>query len=101
MPTAEEANASSVSTSWEWKRVKIRRPAGGQTHSRPKGGRWRSLPPRRRQDTTIISLKYREGGECWYEVTSRGKTGMMPGWRDLHSVVEEIVLGRDFPYPER
>ena len=76
----------------------MRRPAGGQNGSRPKGGVWRSLPPRRRTERLMVTVSYKGGGECWYLIESRGVKGMMPGYLALHDVMERINSGRDLPF---
>lgn len=84
------------STTFEWKRVKVRRPAGGQQGSRPKGARWWHLPSRNPRERLSITLKYRGGPECWYEVSARGAVGRFPGYVQLHDLMQEINGGREF-----
>lgn len=89
----KESNECSVSTTWAWRKVKISRPAGGQDHSAPQARRWRHLPKWDRRRRLTITVKYRGGPECWYEVSARGSMGRFPGHVALHDAVAEIMRG--------
>lgn len=70
------------STTFEWRRVRMRRPAEGHSERAPKAGRsyFRALSPwdwRRRPLT--LRITYRGGAECWFEVAARGGTMRTPG----------------------
>ncbi len=78
------------STTFEWRRTKIRRPAGGHSGSSPKARRFWALPPRNPREPLTIKVKYRGGPECWYEVHARGQVARYPGWVQLHDVMAEI-----------
>lgn len=90
MSANRESNECTPSTAWEWRRVKIRRPAGGQDGSAPKALRWFRLPPRNGRIPITISVKYRGGGECWYEIHARGQVGRFPGYVAIHDIMREI-----------
>lgn len=90
MDANEQSNPSSLSPTWEWKRVKMRRPAGGHSGSQPKAGRWFRRPPRNPREPLTISVKFRGGPECWYEVHARGCIGRYPGYVSIHEVMAEI-----------
>lgn len=82
--------ASSVSTTWERRPVKIsqrRRPPGRRSPEasfKAKLARW---PRRQKLTLTIVS---RGGPECWYEIQARGTKWHFPGWLDLETVMAEI-----------
>lgn len=77
-------------TTWEWKQVKVRRPAGGHSGSAPKAPRWFRLPPRNPREPLTIKVKFRGGSECWYEVHARGSIGRFPGYIAIHDIMSEI-----------
>lgn len=83
------------STTWEWRKTKIRRPAGGHSGSAPKALRWFSLPPRNPRQPLTISVKFRGGPECWYEIHARGQVGRVPGWLCIHDLMVEINRAQD------
>jgi hypothetical protein len=78
------------STTWEWRRVKIRRPAGGQKAPQPKAGRWHRFPARDPRVPLTLTVKFRGGPECWYEVHARGSAGRFIGTTSIHDVMAEI-----------
>lgn len=83
------------STTFEWKLVKVRRPAGGQKHSQPKAGRWWSRPPRNPREPLTVSVKFRGGPECWYEIHARGGVGRFIGTTSIHDIMVEINRCQD------
>lgn len=83
-------NTRLESTTWEWRRVKIRRPAGGQTDQPPKASFWRRFPRRDAREPITISMKLRGGPECWIEVHARGSIGRYPGSTALWDVLADI-----------
>lgn len=40
-----------------------------------------------------ITIKYRGGAECWYEIRARGSLGRFHGATALHDVMREIMAG--------
>lgn len=85
-----ESNISTPSATWEWRRVKIARPAAGQAAQVPKGRRWRHLPPWKRREKLTVTVRYRGGSQAWYEVRARGSMGRFPGDRALDDVMSEV-----------
>ena len=80
----------SPSTTWEWRRVKIRTAPQALAKQRPKGSPFKRLtpwPPRRRLTVTVA---YRGGPECWWEISARGVTVYRPGVTALHDLLREI-----------
>jgi hypothetical protein len=45
------------------------------------------------RDPLTITVVYRGGGECWYQVVSRGRTLRFPGAMALHDVMRAIYKG--------
>lgn len=78
------------STTFEWRQVKISRPAGGQKNSAPKALRWFGLPRRNPRDPLHLTIKYRGGPECWVEVHARGRIGRFPGTIQLVDLVKMV-----------
>jgi hypothetical protein len=87
---SDEVEQSFSSTTWEWRKTKIRRPPDGQQTTRPKGGHWHGLPPRPIRETITLTVTWRGGPECWYEIKARGRTGRVPGWLSFHDVMMRI-----------
>lgn len=85
----DQSNTHSPSTTWEWRTVRIARPpkAAGQ---QPGAARPHALSGWNPRDPLTITVKYRGGGECWYEVVSRGRTLRFPGAEALHDVMKRI-----------
>lgn len=90
MAAIESANKGTTSTTWAWRQVKIRRPAGGQQHSTAKPSRWFGRARRDPREPLTLTIKYRGGEECWYEVHARGEVGRFPGHVALHDVLREV-----------
>jgi len=79
-----------ASTRWEWKQVKIRRPAGGQEQTRRRRGRWHWLPAADPRRKLTLTIRYRGGPECWVEIHARGGEGRFPGHVAIYDVMREI-----------
>lgn len=88
------ANTRLPSTNWEWRRVKVRRPAGGQGDSAAKPLRWFHLPPWPTRRPLSITVLYRGGPEAWYEIRARGTAGRFPGHVALHDALAEVYASR-------
>ena len=86
----EATNASLPSTTWEWRQVRIRRPPEAHSGSQPKAGFWKRFPKRNPREPLKISVSYRGGPECWYEVHARGSVGRYPGYRSIHEIMSDI-----------
>jgi len=83
------------STTFGFKRVKIASAPKGPRGSGAEGGRWRSLARRNPREKLTLTIHYRGGAECWYEVVARGKRGRFPGYIALHDAIREINEGRE------
>ena len=79
------------STTWETKTIKIRTPAAGQQAARRRRSSWSSLPPWNRRKRLTLSIRYRGGAACWYEVESRGGSARFMGVTALHDVMREVM----------
>jgi hypothetical protein len=84
------------STTFAWRKVRIRRPAGGQGDSATKSHRsavpapkrfW-GLPYRNPRVPLAMTLKLRGGAEAWVEVHSRGRIARYPG----HTALVDVLL---------
>jgi hypothetical protein len=78
MDQAKEV-ADATIVQWEWKRVRMRRPAEGHRAQPPKATFWRRHPPRSGREPLTLVISYRGGPECWIEVHARGSVGRFPG----------------------
>lgn len=81
------------STTWEWRRTKIRRPAGGQEAAQRSCSFWWRFPQRDARRPLTLSISYRGGPEAWYEIHARGSSGRFPGYLALHDVMRQINEG--------
>lgn len=91
-----DPNTRPSSTTWAYRRVKVRRPAGGQKPVGARAARWALRSPRAAREPLTLTVKYRGGPECWYEIHARGEVGRFPGTTALHDAMEEINRGVDF-----
>lgn len=82
------------STTWEWRRIKIRRPPEAHKGSTPQAFRWGGLPRRNPRERLMVTVRHRGGPESWWEVEARGRTVRMPGWRSIDELFMEINEGR-------
>lgn len=79
------------STTWSWRRVKVSPPPEARGQSARRAGRWFGRPPWPVRTPLHITVKYRGGPECWYEVHARGCIGRFPGHVALHDAIREIM----------
>jgi hypothetical protein len=82
------------STTWEFKRVKVRRPpeaTGTAAAEQRPSGRRRAREPR---DPLGVVVRYRGGSECWWQIEARGRTYRFPGWVSIHDALARINAGR-------
>ena len=88
-----DPNACPPSTTWEWRKTKIRRPPEATARLPKAARRWYHLPMRDRRKPLTLTISYRGGPECWYEIHARGSIGRFPGYAALHDVMTEIYGG--------
>ena len=58
------------------------------TNSRPKGDFSHRLARRNPRDPLTITVTYRGGPECWWELKARGVTIRRPGSVSLHDALD-------------
>ncbi len=87
MPATVVDEQTFPSTTYEWKKVKMKPPPAGHKTARAKRGRWYrySTWPRHRKLTLTIS--HRGGPESWWLIESRGSHGAVPGHLSLDDVM--------------
>lgn len=87
MPSDHDGNNCTGSTTWEWRRVRVRRPPKAMD-AVPEGRRWFFRLPRWNPRTPLtLRVTYRGGAECWYEIHARGGTLRVPGVTALHDAM--------------
>jgi hypothetical protein len=65
------------------------------TDSRPKGDYSHRLAPRDARQPLTMTVTYRGGPECWWEISARGVKIRRPGSVALHDVLSHLQ-GRDW-----
>ena len=90
MSTHSDKNTSSGSTTWAWRRVKISERPPGPYGTAAEGVRRKRLTARNPRDPLTVTIAYRGGAECWWEIRSRGVTLRRPGSLALHDVLSEL-----------
>lgn len=90
MPTQPEPNERTPSTTFGWKRVKISQPPEANEHVE-RSESLKSLLPWPRRRPLVITVKYRGGAECWYEIRSRGRTIRRPGYVQIHDLIHDLA----------
>jgi len=81
------------STTWEWRQVKIDPPLAAPTAQPRQSPRKPALSHWNGRTALTVTVRYRGGAECWYEVKARGRVWRAPGVLALHDVME-AVYGR-------
>lgn len=84
------SNKLPPSTTWEWQNRMIRVPAGGQKAQPAEGGHPQRLPLRNSRKPLTVTITYRGGPECWWELKARGVTIRRPGALALHDVLSQF-----------
>lgn len=97
MSDPEEPNTRAPSTTWEWRKTKIRSAPQATQHSQPKAARWYHMRMRDRRKPLTLTITYRGGSECWYEIHARGSIGRFPGHFSLHDVMAAIYGESQLP----
>lgn len=97
MASNTNTNARSGSTTWEWKKVKMRGPRPEGQHSTAKPSRFGGLSKRNRSARLTLTIHHKGGAESWWVVEARGRVAAFPGHRALEDVMAEI--NRDFGTP--
>lgn len=85
------ADAQTVaSTTWAWKRVRIAPAPQAEGTVRAQRAPLRGLLPWPRRKPMTLTIKFRGGKECWYEIRARGRTIRRPGPIALHDLMREL-----------
>lgn len=90
MQTPPVENGRSSSTTYEWRRVRVRRGAAGKSQAPRSGGRWRRFGRRDPHEWITVRLKYTGGPEGWVLVDGRGERNPYPGYTQLLDLVLDI-----------
>jgi len=85
-----DANTSSGTTTWGWKRVKISRAPQASNSASAASTFWRRLSQRNPRIPLQITVSLRGGPECWVEVHARGAMGRYHGATALYDVLADI-----------
>lgn len=91
MPMPDYTEHTFGSTTWEWKRIKVRRPAGGQDDGAEHRKGFHGLPTKDWRKPTTLTIKYRGGPECWVEVHARGRIWRRPGNVAIIDMLRDIT----------
>lgn len=83
-------NRCSPSTTWGWRKVKISTAPQANSDSRPKGVNPRSLARRDPRKPLQVTIVFRGGAECWWEIRARGVVLRRPGYWAIHDVMTEL-----------
>lgn len=78
------------STTWGWKRVKMARPPEATSTARAERARRYALPRRDPRESLTVTVRYRGGAECWWEIRARGTVWRVPGSTSVHDLLASI-----------
>lgn len=87
MTSPIDSNPSSPSTTWGWRRVRIRPAPQANTTATPKGSPHTKRALRDRRKPLTVTVVYRGGPECWYELRARGLVVRRPGYICIHDAL--------------
>lgn len=73
--------------------MKISPPPQAPTRQPAKRPSVRAIPPQDQRDPLTITVRYRGGNECWYEVKARGGTVRVQGWLGFHDLMQRLYAG--------
>lgn len=82
------------STSWEWRQVRMSRAPQATGTARAERARRQTLPRRDPREPLTVTVRYRGGPECWWELRARGAVWRVPGYVSVHDLMARInVMG--------
>lgn len=90
MGSEREPNGRLPSNTFGWRYVKISRAPQASDTARRRRSAWWSRPERNPREPLTLTVKYRGGPECWYEIHARGCTGRFPGHVTIHDIMTVI-----------
>lgn len=85
-----ESNVSSGSTTWEWRKVRVRSGAAPAGDSANAVSTSRFRVPRSRRKPIWIEVKYHGGPESSWVFSYRGLTTRFPGWMALEDALSQV-----------
>lgn len=92
--TSRDVEQQFPSTTFEWRKVRIRQRPEGQRHStRSKSGFLRLFPQPRRREVRM-TVVHRGGAESWWLVKARGEHQVFPGHVALEDVMARVLSER-------
>lgn len=95
--TLQQADECSVSTTWSYRKVKIRSAPQAKQDGRRKASSKHSLRRRDARERLSVTIAYRGGAEAWWIIEARGERWTFPGHRCLHDVLWSINEGNGRP----
>ncbi len=78
------------STTWAYKKVKMKPPPARQSGVRTKRGRWHGLATWPRSRSLTVTIAYRGGAESWWLVGARGRHGVFAGSAAIEDVMAAV-----------
>lgn len=78
------------STTWTWRRVRVSSGAPQPGRAPGEAGHHAPLARRNRREPLTLSVSFRGGPECWWEIKARGRTWRRPGSLALHDVLSQL-----------
>lgn len=90
MVGSPESNRRTSSTTWEWRKTKVRggAPEGPSPKASAKG--FSGLPRRNGSVALTLTITHRGGAEDWWLVQARGRRRAFPGHWALSDVMAQI-----------
>ena len=93
MDSNPRENTSSVSTHTSWKWARIRSAPQAIPSSGPKGPHTSQLARREARKPLTVTVVWRGGPECWWELRSRGAVVRVPGHVSVHDALNRFYGG--------
>ena len=90
MGSHDEEEQPFPSTTFAWRRVKIRTAPQAQAQRGRRPHRWFGCYPWPRSQKLTIVVTDRGGAEAWFLIEARGRRGVFPGHRQLVDVMTEL-----------
>lgn len=90
MADEDVANNRTASTTWGWRYVKIRTAPQAKEHRERSESALHSLLMWPRRKPMTLTIKWRGGAECWYEIRARGRTIRRPGCVALDDIMADL-----------
>lgn len=101
MSIQQQSDECSVSTTWAFRKVKIRTAPQANGTARRRRSSKLSLRRRDARERLSIVIMYRGGSEAWWVIEARGERWTFPGHRSLHDALWSINEGNGIPEGSR